>query len=171
VDLIKDTLRALALGFILSLMVYFAFAQTGSWTEPTASPPGGNVLAPLTLDAQGNLAIPGSINIGQGLTVGSGNVNLPANLDIGGTFKFKLSGFDIIPQLFNGGEDSYSWTGYVWYTNTDTCDGNVNSSYGCGVDEKRGCWDLYDVCVCCPSCGYRGSQSINCNIGVRLTAP
>lgn len=170
-ELIKDTLRALILGSIFSLFVYFAFAQTPTWTEPTASPPGGNVLPPLTLDSQGNLAIPGNLNIGNGLTVGAGNVNLPADLNIGGTFKFKLGGSDIIPQLFNGSEDSYSWTGYVWYTNTDTCDGAVNSSYTCGTSEKRSCWDLYDVCVCCPSCGYRGSQSISCNLGVRLTAP
>ncbi len=169
-ELIKDTLRALILGSIFSLFVYFAFAQTGSWSEPSASPPGGNVLAPLTLDSNNNLSLPGNLSIAEGLTVGSGNVTLPANLNIGGTFAFKLGGIDIFPQLFNGGEDAYSWTGYVWYTNTDTCDGAVNSSYTCSISEKRSCWDLYDVCVCCPQCGYRGSQNISCNVGVRFVS-
>jgi len=47
VHIIKDSIRVSILSFIISVSVYFAFAQTGSWSEPTASPPGGNVLTPL----------------------------------------------------------------------------------------------------------------------------
>lgn len=46
-SIIKDSIRVTILSFIVSLSVYFAFAQTSLWSEPTASPPGGNVLVPL----------------------------------------------------------------------------------------------------------------------------
>jgi hypothetical protein len=45
--LIKDSIRVTILSFIVSISAYFAFAQTSLWSEPTASPPGGNVLIPL----------------------------------------------------------------------------------------------------------------------------
>jgi hypothetical protein len=132
------------------------FAQT--WTEPTVLPPAGNRPAALTLDDQGNLTLPG-------------NLSAAGNLNVGGNFTFKIGNLTIVPEFYNGSEDSYSGTGVVYYTNTDTCDGSVNSSYSCKADENKTCWDIYDACVCCPYCGARYSQSITCTAAVRLISP
>jgi hypothetical protein len=45
--LLKDVLKVTVLSLTISLSIYFVFAQTTQWSEPTASPPGGNVLVPL----------------------------------------------------------------------------------------------------------------------------
>lgn len=156
----KDVIRVVILGFVLSFFVYSVFAQTGSWTEPTADPPGNNRPAPLVLDQQGNLNLPGSLDV-------VGNLELSGNIDVGGLLKFTLSQIKLSPQLVNGPEDIYPGNqGWVWYTAGDTCNGDMNGAYSCSITESRSCWDLWDVCVCCPSCGYRASRTITCNLGV-----
>lgn len=52
ISLIKDSIRVIILSFIVSFSVFFVFAQTGTWSEPTASPPGENVLTPLHAGTQ-----------------------------------------------------------------------------------------------------------------------
>jgi len=51
-SLLKETIRVITLGFLLSIGVYYVFAQ-GTWTEPTAPPPGNNILAPLNSGPDG----------------------------------------------------------------------------------------------------------------------
>lgn len=43
---IKDSAKVIVLSLFISFLVFFVFAQTGTWSEPTASPPGENVFLP-----------------------------------------------------------------------------------------------------------------------------
>lgn len=60
---IKDSLKVIIISSVISLSAIFVFGQSG-WFEPSAAPPGGNPPAPLTLDAQGGLTIPGNLKVG-----------------------------------------------------------------------------------------------------------
>jgi hypothetical protein len=139
--IVKDMVRASILVAAIILGTYFVFAQT--WTEPTANPPGNNRPAPLTLDADGNLAIPANLFVA-GNTIRLGGANLK-----------------IFKDYFNGSEDIYTYLGIVWYTTTDTCHGHVNAAYSCSISESRQCYDVWD---CAPNCGwgYRYYRSITC---------
>lgn len=72
--IIKDSIKVVILGFVVSFLVIFAFAQTGPWSEPTASPPGDNLLSPLpvpagTILAYGGATAPGGWLVANGAVV------------------------------------------------------------------------------------------------------
>ena len=80
----KDTIKTIALSAAVSLAVslssFLVLAQMGGWTEPSATPPDGNVPAPLNVGGEGQAKSGGLIlNTGgaaNGLIVDKGNVGI-----------------------------------------------------------------------------------------------
>lgn len=60
---IKDSLKLVITSFIVSLIVYFVFAQVASG-NPSAVPPLGNPEIPGTLNVAGDLLLDGKLNVG-----------------------------------------------------------------------------------------------------------
>ncbi len=158
ISLIKDSIRVTILSFIVSLSVYFVFAQTVSWTGPTSGPPAGNVTAPLRLDTQGNLNVPGNlaVNGANGISVNKLNYQ---GIDV----RFSQQSILTLTNQINTGWSGLGWADGSWssggmviyptnwtYTSFpgETCDGRVMPCANSG-------------CYSCPST-YNGN-SFQCN--------
>lgn len=145
--ILKDSIKVIILSFVVSLSVYFVFAQ-GSWSEPSCAPPGCNVSAPINVGAETQTKI--------------GDLNLSGNLSLEKAFSYQ--GFNFVPQYINLGEDTYygysgclpppqpppkgSPLGVVIAPMSDTCNGNEENLYSCASEEAKYCTDTYPDSAC-----------------------
>jgi len=107
-DLIKVSIFSSVISLLVLSGIYFAVAQTGTWSDPTAAPPGDNALAPLNAGPTGQSKSGGLIlNTGgapNGLIVNSGATSLGGQLSMNNNKITNLQTATADPDAVNFGQ-------------------------------------------------------------------
>jgi hypothetical protein len=142
---------------IISLIIISLFTSyiiSLAWTEPTSTPPYGNISAPINVSSQGQIKYGGLLlNLGgatTGLIVANGNVGIgttspDATLHVEGDVK--IGGLINQPSynlvLGSGATDYYGdWEGPYSSNPGDTCDNKPDAPYMCPPSETKSCTDV-----------------------------
>jgi hypothetical protein len=138
-----------------------AYIISLAWTEPTSTPPYGNISAPINVSNQGQIKYGGLLlNFGKGPNLGGATTGLivaNGNVGIGTTSPdaalhvegdVKIGGFINQPSynlvLGSGDTDYYDqdWEGPFDSNPGDTCNNNPDSQYMCPPSETKSCTDV-----------------------------